>query len=222
MKRLTAVALTISVLAGAVQMIETAEAKRRESKKKNMVVKGILSTVTPEAVVVDGKTILLRKTTKFEDFSGKRVALSAFVVGDCVKVKIPRGQPVATAREMELEDDCSRGGDDDDSSSTSPTPKATPTPKTSPTPKVNPTPKGTPNSDGDRSKGDCDDHDDKDDDSGKRNNGDRGKNRGDRNKHKGDENRGDDRNDDKNGSDDDRYDDRNDDKDDDKNDDDRD
>ena len=149
-RKITLVALT-SILALLVAPMSS-EASRKGDKKRDPIVKGFITVLSSEAVVVQGKTIRLRATTKYEGYNDEVLELDAFSIGDCVKVKLARGQAVLTAREMELEDGCRRGGSSDDDSSARPTPKPTKTPKPAKTPK----PQRTPDSDDD-----SDDDDDK-------------------------------------------------------------
>lgn len=144
MRKITPLLLSGLIALSALTTVDSAEAKRRGRSKKDLVVRGIISALTPEAVVVDGNTILLKPKTKYEDFSGHRVTLSAFVVGDCVKVKLVRAQTAATAREMELEDSCPSGRGDDDLSTPIPSATATSTPVGTGTPSGTPSASATP------------------------------------------------------------------------------
>lgn len=163
MKQITPWLLSVAIVASSVLAVENAEAKRKGKARKDIVVRGFISTISPNTVVVGGRTITLRATTKFEDFSGNRISLSAFMAGDCVKVKLAAGQTVATAREMELEDSCTRNSGDDDQTPT-PTPSGTAAPTKTPRPSATKTPvaKVTPDSDDDDRNDDRnDDRDDK-------------------------------------------------------------
>ncbi len=125
---LSALVLSVVGVGGA----EHAEAKR--GKVRPVVVRGEISALSAASVTVNSMTIALTQRTKYEDFAENLVSLDAFVVGDCVKVKLLPGQVTAVAREMELEAHCKTGISsrrDDDRSSSTRTPPRRPTPNSS-------------------------------------------------------------------------------------------
>ena len=100
-KMLSAVAIGLFALISS----DDAQAARR-AKQKRMVIEGVIQQLSNDFVVLGNTRVQLTPRTVYQDFQDNRISLNAFVVGDCVKVKLVAGRLEKTAREMEFEGRC--------------------------------------------------------------------------------------------------------------------
>jgi hypothetical protein len=103
---------------------DDAQAARR-TKQKRMIIEGVIQQISADAVVLNNTRVQLTPRTVYQDFQDNRISLSAFVAGDCVKVKLVAGRLEKTAREMEFESSCPAANG---SVGARPTPTSTPAP----------------------------------------------------------------------------------------------
>ena len=81
-----------------------AEASRR--KPRRPILQGEIQQLSSSFVVLSNKRVELTARTVYRDYNDGVISRDAFVPGDCVKVKLIAGRMVPTAKEVEMEDNC--------------------------------------------------------------------------------------------------------------------
>ena len=102
--------ISTALLSTAILLASASDAYAKNPRARIQTKRGNLTTISNDSASIGQKVFQITNRTKFEDFLGHRVTVSAFSIGDCVKVRYFVSASQNIAKEIELEDTCPTAG----------------------------------------------------------------------------------------------------------------